>query len=66
MCYVPENLNIFNQIFSLSRSDKGEYIQNILVQIKHSSWFKTTGEKKANYFNSFFFQKDALQSVGKA
>lgn len=59
MCYLSENLNIFKEIFSPWRSDKGDYIQNILVQIRHPRWFKTT-EKKVNYFNSFLFQTRCL------
>lgn len=52
MRYLPENFYIFKQIFSPSKSDKGEDIQNILAQVKHSCWFETTGKKKYD-FNSF-------------
>lgn len=46
MRYLPENFYIFKQIFSPSKSDKGEDIQNILAQVKHSCWFETTEKKK--------------------
>lgn len=64
MRYLPENFYIFKQIFSPSKSDKGEDIQNILAQVKHSCWFETTGKKKKMILTVFWGLVCFLLCVG--